>query len=477
MTRKLLDAEIEVTKPDGTSVVTIPDTDINGFEIIEKLQSRKDTGTITIDNTDGFYTGNNQITTGDKLVVRTQLDGENSLSNEWTAVAQPPTYTSGPGQQTISIEAEDFVWAVLSWRIAFNDFNNVPVSGSSNAIVNTLVSNNAPKIGLSQVEDVGVTTDYTASGNDLFSDIKNLASIGDAITDNDDTDLVFKPISNIGVEFAIETGNNGDIGTFDYSGADDQLANSVRLDGGTDTAIDDQQTTQDAYLPITESNRIVHQIETRKSEVDFIEVWTRTTGTGESITLRLQKDDGGSPIAIGDSDSDIARRELASQFLSTDGYTTFLLPNHTLPEPNPWMILETDGSSGQDIGVNSGTNNPAYKAYFPYPLISRTESQSSIDEYRRRELRLKDDNVTSFDEAQSMVQSKVQHRDVPMQTLNFDAQSIQAHNLNTGEGVDAPSNQFPNVPVSGTFVVRTKTVDYDGINVSTDIETIDIESL
>ncbi len=476
MSRSVLDAEIEVYKPDNTSDTpdfVVPSRDIHQISIKKRLKALKDKGSIKLDNTAGKYANGlgygesyglhygapNPITTGDKIVVRTRLEGEESLTDRWTAIAHPPSYQSGPGNRTIEFKASDFVFQVLSWRVYFNAFEDRQISGSEDAILETVLDDKAPEIGQSQIEDVGETTDFFADGTGLFTIVEELAAQGDAILANDGEDLVFKRISDIPVEFDLARGAAGDISDYEVAGSDDELANWVRVDGGTGTAIGDEQTTQDSYQTVSESSRFTHQLSTRKSEIDRLELWTRTTGSGEDVTVRLQKDDGGAPVAPGDRQSDIARRTLASQFIDDEGFTTFIFPEHTLPEPSPWIIIETDGSSGQDIGIDSSTGEPAFKAYFPFPLNVRTSDRESMDEYRRREVRLKNDQLGTRTATQAQAQSTLEHRSEPRQTLSADALSVRAHNLNPGEAVGV---DFPKDRARGTFLVTEANDTYQG---------------
>ncbi len=224
---------------------------------------------------------------------------------------------------------------MLQWRVYFNAFEGRQISGSSDAILETVLDDKAPEIGQSQIEAVSETTDFFADGTEVFTIVEELAVQGDAILANDGEDLVFKRISDIPIEFELARGTGGDISDYEVGGSDDELANWVRVDGGTGTAIGDEQTTQDSYTTVTESSRLTHQLSTRKSEIDRLELWTRTTGSGEDVTVRLQKDDGGAPIAPDDRQSDIARRTLDSLFVSDDGYTTFSFSRTHAPRAQP----------------------------------------------------------------------------------------------------------------------------------------------
>ncbi|WP_459191818.1 hypothetical protein [Halosimplex sp. J119] len=451
MPRTVADAELEVYAADnGTDSpdVVIPGDDIQRVKTKRRIGALKDTGSLDLSNTHGKY-DRETLTTGDRLVWRTRLEGEASLSDRWTAIAGVPEHSFGAGtQRTISVSLTDFVFGVLDWRLVYNSFESTPISGSPDAILETLLSNKAPEIGQSQIQSVGTTANYFSSGTSLFEIVGDLQTLSDAVVYNDGRDLVFRPLGDITTQWQLQRGRNGDIRTGSVSGADDDLANVVRVDGGTSQAVDDEQTTQSNYTTVTTSSRLTHQLSTRKSEVDRIEVWTRTTGSGEQLTVRLQKDDGGAPVAPSDQQSDIVNKTLDSTFLADDGYTTFIFASHTLPESNPWVIIETDGSSGQEIGTD-GSGAPAYRAYFPYPLDIRARAGGSIDEYRRREDRIRDDELETLAAAQDTAEAEVGKRGAPRLTISAPAHSVRAHNLTPGDAVDV---DWPREGVQGPVV-------------------------
>lgn len=461
MSRIIADAELDVYKPgEDMPFVTIPGDDLPGVEIDERIQDAMDSGELAITNHDALYSTDYEITTGDKLVFRVQLAEETGLTDYWTAIVRDPTdVLEGGGRQRLDIGATDFVFTILSWRLAYESLESAPISGSQDAILDSLLSD-APEIDTSQVSTISQTTDGFYNGRDLLSIItEDLAPIADAVVGQDGTSLVFKPLSNVTSKYTLTPSDFR--GEIEISRVDDDVANLVRVDGGTDHDSDASQETQSSYERVTDTSRLTTQVPTRKSEIDRIQVYTRVDDTSsDGLTVRLQADRNGSPVAVDDQTSDIARKTLDDEFLATDGWTTFLLPSHTLPPQSyPWLIIEADGDTGHDIGVD-GSGVPAYRAEYPFPLLARIPDADSQSEYRRRDYRIKDDSLNSFPSVRDKARSYLRHHNDPERTVSGEAESIRAHQLSPGEAVDM--QEWGRVGLSGTWVCRERATEFDG---------------
>lgn len=459
MPRPVVDAELEIYKPGNTSTTpdtTVPGPDIETVELTTRLQDLIDRARITLQNQGGAYT--DAITSGDRLRFLTRLDGEASLSHRWTGLARTPHRTeTGPATQQLELEADDFVFGVLDSRIVVNSFEERAISGASDAILETILANEAPEIDRSQIQSVGVSTSVTWNGVSLLEAVRELAKRGDAVAANDDTSLVWTRLTDVATAFVLQA---RDRGLASVNEDDDELANAVRVEGGVGTNVDDSQTTQDSYTTVSSSNRLTHQLSTRKSEVARLELWTRPTGSGDNVVVRLQKDDGGAPVAVSDRESDVARKTLASDFLANDDYTTFLIPSHTLPEPGPWLIIESDGSTGQDIGIDSASGAPTYRAYYPYPLASVVEAQASIDRYRRREpAPIRDETLETRQRTNERARAELRHRREPHAQIEFPAESNRAHNLAPGDVIRVDE---PELGLAADCIVTERQDTYDG---------------
>jgi len=467
MTKQLVDAELDVFKPTNDGDVpdlTIPGSDLNSVSINSRVQNLVDTGSIELDNDRGAYSG--VVTSGDRLEFQTRLEGEGGLSRRWTGLVRPVTYEkTGATTGTLDLRVDDFVFGVLDMRVVVNAFEGASISGDPDAILNRILANNAPEVDRSQIQDVGESVNVVWNASSLLEAVSELADRGDAVASADHRSLVFQSISDIPVKFALDS---SDKGLHSVKEKDDSLANEVRVEGGTGVQVDEEQTTRDGWTTVSDSNRIVHQLGTRKSEVARLELWTDPgrTGSGDNLVARLQADDGGEPKAVDSTESDIASKQLPSDFLAGDDWTTFLIPEHTLPDRNPWLILESAGGTGQDVAVDTSTDAPAYRAYYPYPLATILADEGSVAEYRRREKPIRKETLKTRQQTNEVAKASLRHSAQPERTIEFPAESVRAHNLDPGEVifVEEPDENFV-----GNAVVLEKRDRYDGVHLSTTI--------
>lgn len=473
MTRNIVDAEIKVYAPGASTPKKTIENDIESVSISERISDAKDSGSISLDNTDGSH---NDITAGDRLVFRTQLQGEKSLSDRHTGLARSPTDVLAGGRiKDRDIDIVDFVFGVLADRIAFENFEERQIAGSSDSIVETLLSDEADEIGRGQIDTVSETTDAFIDGRTLYSVIcEDLAAIADAVVTQDGTDIIFRPMTNV----SVSTGLTPDDfrAPIDISRNDDNLVNLVRVSGGTDHDVDDSQTTQSSTTTVTNSTRITTQIQTRKSQVARIAIHTDPDpNSTDNLRVRLQATRSGAAVNVSDTSSDIARRELAPAFLEDGGFTDFILPNHELaPAEDPTIIVEATGSTGHPVGTD-GSGNLTYKSKYPFPLLTRSVDEQSLNEYRRRDRRLQDEQLQTFDAVRDKAQSIVERRAQPEITVEAEADSLSAHNVGTGDGVTL--TEFSVDDANGTFVCRERTTEYDGTTLHTTLLLQDIATL
>lgn len=474
MSKVIVDAEMVVTKPSGPSF-TIPNVDIINASISERAQDAMSSGEFEIHNNDAEYieSNNKRITSGDKIVFKTQLEDEKSLSTRWTALVRDVSDSLiGGTRKRVSFSATDFVFTILSWRLAYDSFEGEDVG----SILNSLVADQAPAVGRGQIRTIGKTADLFLNGRTIFDALtEDLQPFGDAIVRQDGTDLVFEGLANVTVKHDLTPDDlRGDISV---DRVDDRIENRIRVDGGTDHAVDDEQLTQSNSQTVTDTSRITHQVQARKSEIARVQLYTITDGgSSDGIRVRLQADRNGSPVDVSDQQSDIASKLIAEPFLADDGFTTFLMPNHSLaPKENPWLIIEADGSNGHNIGTDGG-GTPTFKAEYPFPLLARTETKASQQEYRRRDGRVKDDSIDTFDGVRDMAQSRARHRATPESKIGGAAETARAHNLETGEIV--LTSDWP-VNVADEYLCLERTTNYDGgtNRLSTSLTLQDVDSL
>jgi len=472
MTRNVVNAELEVYAPGGSTPKTTIKSGIEGLNLSERITDMKDSGSITIRNNDNSL---DTITAGDRLAFRTQLAGESSLTDRWTGLARSPTdVLEGGSVARRELEVVDFVFGVLADRIAFESFEERQIAGSDDAIVNTLVAEEAPEIGRSQIDTVSETTDAFIDGRTLFSVIcEDLAAIADAVVAQDGTDIVFRPLQDVTADVGLTPADFHAPITIERN--DDNLKNQIRVVGGTDHAVDDKQETQSSLETVTNTNRLTTQIQTRKSEVARVAIYTGGDPDGDNLRVRLQATRSGQPVDIDDTSSDIARRELAPEFLENGGFTEFLLPSHSLaPGEDPTIIVEAAGQTGQPVGVD-GSGNLTYRSEYPFPLLTRALDQDSIDTYRRRDRRLQDDSLETFTAVRDKAQSVLRRSAQPELTVEGDAKSLAAHTISPGEAVTL--SEFTPTDANGDFIIRERTSEYRGKQLRTTLLLQSIDTL
>lgn len=476
MTRTVADAQLDIHQPGnetGSPDTTIPGGDIESVSIGERLQDQIDQATISVHDNDASYVGS--ITSGDLIRFWTRLDnstygsyghhtygggtlGGSGLTLRWTGMARTITpEETGPATQTLRLKLDDFVFGVLDIRQVTNGFETRAISGASSGILETILSNNASEIDQTKIEDVQTTADVSWSAKKLLECVRELAERGDALVGQRDTSLIFKQLSAPASEWTLQ---DSDRGLAAAPKNDDQLVNELQVEGGEDTNVDDQQTTQSSTTTVTDSNRITHQLDVSKSEVALVEVYTKTTGSGENVVVRIHPDNGsGSPVDATDREQDIVTKTLASSFLASDGFTTFLMPSHTLgPKNDPHLIIESDGSTGQDIGTD-GSGNPTYKAHYPYRLATVVDDDASISSYRRREGSIRAPEADTKALTEERGNAALRHRKDPARELQFDAHSNRAHNLRAGDVITADESDLD---ATGDYIVVERSDDYDG---------------
>jgi len=472
MVRQLLDAELRAFAPGASDPFAVVSDALVGVEITETAQDAIDSGSITIEATDAPL-GDERITSGDRLEFFVQLAGESTLQRRWTAIARDVTdeLTAGGGIRELAIEATDFVFTTLSFRVADGGFESADVG----AVVDSLVGAEAPEVGRSQIETVGRDVTISISGRktlDVLS--QDLAPAGDAVIAQDGTDLVFRALDSVDVKHGLRLEDL--YAPVSVERVDDELVNRVRIDGGTDVALDDEQPVQSATTRVDDGTREVFQVASRKSEIAAVELYTVPDAAAENgLVVRLQAARDGSAVNPDDRESDVARRELAPVFLADSGFTSFQLPDHDLaPAENPFVIVEGAGETGHDIGTD-GSGNVTFRALFPFPLLARAESGGSSKQFRRRDLRRRDEQLSTEQAVQDAAQAVLRHRTQPQRRITAAAATPRAHRLRPAEVVRISDLPFDDV--SGTYVVTERATRFEGTQLETELTLVDTVTL
>jgi len=471
MSYDLLDAELRVFQPgDSTPFVIIPPERLLSFDIDERARDRADSGGATVHNDGGLYTGGDRPTTGDRVEFRTQRKGENSLSTRVTGLIRNTTDTlSGADRATLSLNISDFVFSVLQFRRSTNAFDGTDVG----QIIDTLVADDAPEIDRSGIDtSTGVTTDYSLNGRTLFDALtRDLAPLlpDGALLAHDGTRLIFRRFPDVSVKHDLTPTDL--TAPYQFTFSDQRIQNSIRVDGGQGFDVEDKQTTQSSTTTVTDTNRVTKQLSVRKSELARIDIYTKKDpNSQDNLRVRLQASESGSPVEVGNLQSDIANKQLAPEFLDDDGFTTFRLPSHTFaPNADPILIVDASGATGHDVGTD-GSGNLAFRARYPFPLIGRDSDRASQNDFRRRDARQTDDQLKTTTAVNDRAESLL--RPEPRLTLAADAESDRAGDLIPGDVVDVTGFSRPRV--HGQYAVTERRVGYEQgeVNIGLTLQTL-----
>lgn len=483
----VIDAELNVYKPNAESAhLTIPGVEISrSVEVTRRVQGWKDIGNIELENAIQYA---DEITRGDKIEFDVTIEqatyssgsfgqssfgqasfsglGSAEIEKNWVGLVHPPSLASqGARVIEMSFESSDFVFQVLSDRRVYRTFDERQIATGdpqNPGIIERLINDLAPELSVDEVDTVNEVASYEFDGADLLEVITEIARDFDCIIASKGASLFFKQTADIPVLFELEP---TDFGIIESDGTDTDLVNDLRVDGAEGSDVDESQETVDTYETVTNTNRIIHALDPRKSRLDKVDVWTRLTDTGSSVSVRIQQsnDAGDGPIAIDDETLDITNKQVDAEDMEDDDWTPFPLPREPLP-PSPWLIIEAADEEGQDIGVDSN-GNPAFKSHYPYPIAVRIEDSDSQDEYRWVMDRKKRDDLSSFDAARRYAEAIVRHNSSPAKTVSFDAASKRAHLLEPGDVVIL---DYPEIAADGEYLVTEVQEMYNASTVEVD---------
>lgn len=480
------EATNDVTSALGADYEIDP-ADVAGFDIAERAQDLKDSASLTIQNNGGKYS--HTIDHGDRLELYIARDGSvpedpayyDNPDHYWTGVVRPFSIEGeGASVYTISANAEDFVFGVLSMRTVTNAFEDrrIVTGGDPDStelgILDYILEENAPEIDRSQLpDDKHERTSIRMTGANLLEAVIELANrLGVVLYANHKRLEMVDPVT---VTPTFE-GAGADYGTWSVDFNDDHLHNDIQVLGGTNYRLDDEVTDIGSHTEVGGTTRLMRQIPTRKSEIDRVQIHTqRQSGADNNLVVRLQADKNGAPVSPSDNDSDLARRVLADEFISENDWTEFLLPSHTFPpQQNPWLIVESeDDSAGHYVGLDPN-GSLAYKSFYPFSVTVRIEENDSMDRYRRRETFKTYEAAQTFSDARDHGNAYADRYAQPDITMTLDADSERFHDLSTGSVVNF---DIPAARADGDFVCVERASTFNGTTINTELTFRDLATL
>lgn len=462
--------------PDDEADHIIAGDDIQFAEESQRVDKFKDVGIVEIWNGDGRHAG--KITSGDMARFLVRVEDDADVKHRFTGMVRNVRYERSHDESGfIEVELGGYVGEIMASRRFSGARENRPIAtepGVGDGLINELIRRECPELDRSGIQPIPKTADVFLRQNRIKPVVDGLAAQGRAVVWGEDTTVKTATLSGLSPEFSI---GKGDItGEYSYNILDDELANDVRIDGGDDYAEENRNEGVDAYETVTEADPHTFEFNTRKSEVDRIQLWTRpndAAASDDEITVRLQapNSDGTGPIAPGDDESDVARESLTSEFLADDGFTEFVFGSNSLPSRDMWVIVE--GTGGHELGVDTD-GDAVFVQFFPFPVIAAQSDESSISEYRRREYAENDDSLRSRDSVRNRVAEVLDDRSQPKERVEIEAESRRTHDLSPG---DVVTFSRPRDAISGEWVVLEREDVFDGVNLQTNLTIQEVSTL
>lgn len=479
MTLKVTDARLDVYDPGNDSDdpadadLSVTDPDFERIHVRSRVRDLVDYGTARIRNSAGTYTG--EIRSGSRVRFFVETEAA-SLGRVWTGMVRNVDYVQlGAGEATLELELDDFVFGLLDTRKVVQAFANEPIAGTPSSIVNFALRQNAPEIGRSRIDTFTETDSPVYNGISLLKVAREAQDLVDALMWSDDRDLVFTSLDDLSPSFTL---TSNDRGLARVTENDDKLANEVRVNGGQGSQLENEQTVVDQFLTVDRDTRLAVQVNTRKSAIRKVDIYTDVpAGSTDDLKVRIQSDTGGggnTPIAPEDNTSDLTSKTLPTEFIERDGFTTVLLPRNDLPSPNPWLLIESTGVGGILIGADT-SGVPAYKQYYPYPTAVVNQSNTSIQEYRRRERIVNRTAITDRSELMKLARSIAAHTDEPDREVKFPAESPRAHGLGPGDVITVAEPATLNFDAEAA--VTTVSHTYEGVDLETTVTAQDVNTV
>lgn len=450
---------------------TIPGSDIIQVDISSRTDEIMDDVSITLHNHHDQYTETNPLRQSNRVEFAAPMEDDVAYGDGYYGSGMyGGTYTifwtgritdiqagrDGPKQATLDIEARDYPADILSNRKVTDSYVDEDVG----SIIRDICERKAPEIDTSEIPDLGVTTDVKYSSSDCWDAVLDLAARADAITVPVGKKLKIKVIGDLPYMFSVE--DRDFYLPLDADSGDD-IKNVVRIDSGEHRKLEEAQESVDrwGFKTATTADPVIHRLRARKSQVHSIELYIRKLNEKGSLTVRLQSDEGGEPIAPEDEDSDITSTTWQGEDLPDVGWKTFFFDEHVLADRDPWVIIHGD-DEGHGIGHNRD-GILAYRSFYPHPLNFEVLDEESIDQYGLREIRIERANLKTLSAVQDAAYSELARRAWPSQTVEFEARSKRSHTLQPGDRITIDR---PQDGITGEHIITEVNHTWDSQTVS-----------
>lgn len=401
---------------------------------------------------------------GDTVDVFEQWDGEGSKTRKWRGKVDNILFDGfgGSGTNVITITCIDFVY----WTL-INEVQDIDVTATKpgQIIKDAIDAISGAPIDTTNIDvSIGTATDYKKEGITILQLIEDLRENLNANFWSEVPNLAFfKTRASVNSNVTLTTSEIG--GDFKATKDGSTILNDVTVNGSVEVSNFQSQETQTATATITSSTRktVKLTVGAGVDEIPRADVFLDNsvqTGT-ENYIARLQQDNGAgtAPIAESDSTQDIASVLLPHAFAAAGGFATFLFPRHQLDavEREYWLIMETDGAVGEDVGTD-GSGNLVYKVFAKTRIAATATDATSITAFGVRKHVVDDPSINTTTWAQSIADGFVAKWKDPFKTLKFTAIEDTPWDIELGEYATVTLANADISSLAMTLVKRARTV-------------------
>lgn len=320
--------------------------------------------TMRFKNIDGE--NNAAVEIGKEVEIFGEYGTEGSASLKWHGVIQDINISSdNPKMGKLLVSAMQYGYWQLITTYVTKSYTNQTAGYIIKDLLDTYTDIDTTNVNLS-------TPSTTVSGGwdnvpllDVMQDVMQQVDGTLYISPSDYAYWGARAAINSGVSLTSEKVTRRTVKKSDLS-----LSNDVKVLGALREEIDQQGNARSTDSTVTSSTRELVKItlSSAVTKISKVVIYVDKTGqgSGEGLFVRMQHDNGTgtAPEAVADYNYDICRRQLTDQFLASGGDTTFLMIDNYIEadQRDVWLIVESDGASGVDVGVDSG-GDLYYKIY------------------------------------------------------------------------------------------------------------------
>jgi hypothetical protein len=504
MPARVRDARVDIYRP--TSAITAPDVkipkeDIERYNRTETFQARPGDGEVVIDNgdfgTEGKYNNKAlngyryEIDVGDRVEIRalteynsssTTLDDDAAL--QFTGFLADVTAEVNGSGNFLTLSLEDFVFGVLKRRTVTGRFKNVLAAGAPDRIVDRIVANNAPELGL-ETEATPQELSITFKHDNLLEALRIIAKRSNSVMKSKGQTLDYDYIVQTPPDYTLSAEDF--LLPIENVKSDEELINKWYVTGGEGEEIEVDTADQPDFATLKSDSPLAQTstgVALEIADIPRIDLYTVKNNNPQSaLRLRVQPaDSNGNPVDPFSPRKDLGAAEVAYQDVVDSGFTPFPVdiegadPDNGLALIAEWVdTSKTQGSYDVRCDIDSNGFIPIFDAtyYRAYPIVTISEESKSQDAYRLQEGRIRADRADR-EEADSIAQYNLEGSIPPRETITFEADSQITHQA---KPLETFTLEVPAARIEGQYGIKQVTQEHENNLLTTNIEAFNFESL